>query len=226
MADLDIELESQAQVILEVEGDLRFPANVVGGNGIAVTRDGVDYVITNVEGPLQGPVGPQGDTGATGATGAAGPITAGAVVNSAYAAYTANADLTAIIPADDTIPQVTEGTQIASVGLTPSSATNKVRVRVHLIGSVSTTPGSLAAAVFLNGAANAIAGAMISSETANYLKPLSFQFEHVPGATTLQTYTLRVGPTAAGTVRLNGTTTARLLGGVMATTITVEEIKV
>ena len=46
----------------------------------------------------------------------------GSIINSAYGEYTANADLTATIPADDTIPQNTEGTEIVTATITPTSA--------------------------------------------------------------------------------------------------------
>lgn len=224
MADLDIDLESQAQVILEVEGDLRFPANVVGGNGIAVTRDGVDYVITNTEGPLAGPVGPQGETGATGATGAAGPITAGAVVASAYAEYTANADLTTQIPIDDTIPQVTEGTQILSAAITPKSTTNKLRIRFKGMGTIATAATNWTAAVFVNGGANAVRAGYVTVDQINYERGLVLEHEFTPASTSTQTITVRVGPATANTLRLNGNPSGRQFGGVMAATLVVEEI--
>jgi hypothetical protein len=236
MADVDIELEAQSPVVLEIEGSVVFPANVVGGNGIAVTRDGVDYIITNTEGPLAGPVGPTGATGATGATGpagatgatgaagAAGTIPAGALIDSVLAIYATNADLTAAIPADDTIPQVTEGTQVLSASLTPKATTNKIRATVMLAGSGGTVPAALIVALFQNGATNAVAASYVSLETVGYSRPVSFVFEWSGGSVSAQTFTVRVGG-STGTVRLNGPTTARLLGGVMGATLLLQEIK-
>ena len=38
----------------------------------------------------------------------------GSIIQTAYAEYPANANLTVVIPSDDTIPQWTEGTEILS----------------------------------------------------------------------------------------------------------------
>jgi hypothetical protein len=149
---------------------------------------------------------------------------AGSVVNSAYAEYTTNANLTTVIPADDTIPQVGEGTQVLSVSLTPSTATNKVRVRVQITGAVDTASTHLAAALFVNGAADAVAADMIIVPGVNFAAKVAFEFEHTPGSTSAQTYTVRVGP-SGGTARLNGVATARRLGGTMRSSIVVEEIR-
>src|SRR5215207_2766373 len=55
-------------------------------------------------------------------------LPAGSEVDSAYAEYTTSASLSTVIPSDDTVPTSTEGTQILSVGITPKSATNKLRI--------------------------------------------------------------------------------------------------
>jgi hypothetical protein len=51
----------------------------------------------------------------------------GVVLNRVYDDYTANADLTAVIPSDNTIPQISEGTQVLSVTITPTAATSVLR---------------------------------------------------------------------------------------------------
>jgi hypothetical protein len=52
---------------------------------------------------------------------------------------------------------------------------------------------------------------------------MMFEHEFVPGATTAQTLTVRVGP-AASICRLNGTVSGRVFGGVNVTTLVVEEV--
>lgn len=148
----------------------------------------------------------------------------GSVLNSVYAEYTANANLTVLIPADDTVPQVGEGTQVLSASLTPSTTTNKVRVRVQITGAVDTASTHLAVALFLNGAVDAVAADMVIVPAAQFAAKVAFEFEHTPGATTAQTYTVRVGP-SAGIARLNGLPTGRRLGGTLRSTIVAEEIK-
>jgi hypothetical protein len=149
-------------------------------------------------------------------------LTSGFVIDRAYAEYTANANL-GTIPLDDTIPQVGEGTEVLSIALTPKSVTNRVRVRVAGFGG-NTGAGYVIAALFVNGAANAVRATLGLSSAANTMSSLVLEYEHVPGATTAQTYSVRAGGNA-GTARLNGTGAARIFGGTGATTIVVEEIK-
>lgn len=147
----------------------------------------------------------------------------GSVINSAYAEYTTNADLTAAIPIDDTIPQVGEGTQILSQSITTSGASNKVRGRVMMEGTVGVS-AVMIAAVFANGGANAIRAVAKVVAAGNNREVLALEFEHSPGSAASHTYTVRVGPNT-GTMRLNGITSARELGGAQAATLVLEEIK-
>lgn len=146
------------------------------------------------------------------------------VIDRAYAEYTANADLTTVIPADDTIPQNTEGTQVLSVSFTPKSATNRVRLRFQCEGA-NTLASGIVAAMFSSASANALRATLVSVTTAGASQQLVLEHEYVPGVTTALTFSVRVGG-STGTVRLNGNTAGRLLGGAVAATLVVEEIAV
>lgn len=154
---------------------------------------------------------------------AATSVPNGTVIGSAIGTYTTNADITAVIPSDDTIPQNTEGTQIISVSYAPSSATSILRATFSTFGAHSAT-GNMSAALFVNSTANALAGAATTSPAANYLAPICFQHEWVPGSTSSQTINVRVG-VSSGTMRLNGLTSGRLFGGVAKSVLIIEEIK-
>ena len=160
--------------------------------------------------------------GGTWVTPGAATMPTGSIVDSAYGEYTSNADLTAAIPIDDTIPQVGEGTQIISLGITVDSASNKVRGRFSAAGTVNTS-AVMIAAVFVDGGSNAIRARSRVVNTANLREEIAFEFEHTPGAGA-HTYTIRVGPNT-GTMRLNGISSARELGGAQAATLVLEEIK-
>lgn len=147
----------------------------------------------------------------------------GTVINSVLATYTSNANLTTLIPFDDTLPQNTEGTQILSASLTPTSTTNKIRARFFGFGTTPTAGDVLTAAMF-NGGANAVQATCMQFGTANYLSPLPMEFEYTPGSTSAQTITVRVGA-AVSTCRMNGTAGGRLFGGAAACTLVLEEIK-
>ena len=155
---------------------------------------------------------------------AAGPVPVGSVIDSAYATYSANADLTSNIPLDDTVPQITEGTEIVTVTITPKSTTNKLRVRFR--GQASS--GALAhacAALFVGTTANALAATYSTVGAAASGQPLVLEHEFVPGVTTPVTLRIRVGA-HSGTIRMNGSNATRVFQGASAATLVVEEIKV
>src|SRR5688500_9566635 len=82
---------------------------------------------------------------------------AGQVIQSTYAEYTANASLGTAMPADDTIPQVTEGVEIFSQSFTPKYSTSKIRIRFEGSMCSSVADTHMGVALFKDGAANAIA---------------------------------------------------------------------
>jgi hypothetical protein len=146
---------------------------------------------------------------------------------SAVGSYTTNADLTATIPADDTIPQNTEGTEIVTVTITPQSASSKVFLTFSgLLGGSATTPGipDCTVALFRDSGANAI---LAIHEVVSF-PPLSLalSFLDSPATTSAVTYKIRVGPTSGSSkkIRFNGSVVARLFGGAAATTLTALEV--
>lgn len=150
-------------------------------------------------------------------------LPAGCVIDFATDAYTTNADLTTAIPTDDTIPQVTEGTQILSATITPKSTTN--RIRVQFTGSISASANLyVSAAVFVNGGTNAVYATFTTVQGNNLATTIALDYSYVPASTSAQAITIRVGP-QSGTVRLNGTNGARFFGGTASARLTLTEIK-
>lgn len=145
-----------------------------------------------------------------------------AIIDRAYAEYTTNADLTAAIPLDDTIPQVTEGTQILSAAITPKSTSSRIRIRFQCQFICSTTI-NVTAAAFVNGAANAVRATYNTNPASAFAQQIILECEIAPASVAAQTVTIRVGPTSS-TIRLNGSSSGRLLGGAMAATLILEEI--
>jgi hypothetical protein len=148
----------------------------------------------------------------------------GALIDRAYAEYTANTSLTTAIPFDDTIPQVTEGTQILSAAITPKATAHRVRVKFCGFGSGSNSD-DITAALFLNGASNAIAASAFTIASTNDTIAMTMEFEHSPASMAAQTYSIRVGSRTGNAVRMNGTTSARKFEGVARSTLVLEEIK-
>ena len=127
------------------------------------------------------------------------------------------------IPADNTIPQNTEGTQIASVTITPQSATSFLRIDVCLSGftvSASITP---VAAIFRDRAVGAFAGS-VDQINSGLTGDMYFSAIVASGSTASTTFRLRFGPNAAATIYVNGYPgPTTYLGGVCQTGLIVTE---
>lgn len=151
---------------------------------------------------------------------ATGPVLQ--VVNSQTGAVATG---TTTIPYDDTIPQNTEGDQYLSQAITPKSATSKLRIDVTVCLAHSVSAAILAAALFQDSTANALA-AVTSTQVSNVNQPqvLNFTYYMTAGTTSATTFKVRAGGSTAGTTTVNGSNSARVFGGVMASSITITEI--
>jgi hypothetical protein len=142
-------------------------------------------------------------------------------VQCAYAEYTTSASVTTAIPLDDSTPTSSEGTQILSVSITPTSDANRLRARFQGWGSAieEGTPRAMNCAMFTGTTCRAASSAPGGSGM------LCAEFEYVPGSTSSVTISVRVGA-ASGALRLNGdaASSARRFGGASRATLVVEEI--
>lgn len=120
---------------------------------------------------------------------------------------------TTTIPADDTIPQNTEGDQYMTQAITPSSAANVLNWKASGIASNSAagTP-SLIAGLFQDAVANAIktiaGNAVVSAAYA-----LTIDHQMLAAGTVAITGKMRIGSNSAGTTTFNGATGVRGFGG-------------
>lgn len=128
------------------------------------------------------------------------------------------------IPWDDTIPQITEGTEFMTLAITPTSATNILVVDV-VANLNATAVNYLIGALFRDATANALAAAAVYQEGASRAMQVAFSFRVVAGSVAATTFRLRAGTGGAATLTFNGEVSARKLGGVMASSITITEIK-
>jgi hypothetical protein len=145
------------------------------------------------------------------------------LIKTNYAEYTAWAAMTTIIPFDDTLPQNTEGTQILTITVTTTTATQKVRLRAQAWAFSSVGSIQVIVALFRTGNANAIAASADQGGAAPLL--YCVEFEDAPGAAGTYTYTVRIGPSAAASVYVNGTTTSRMLGGASRATLVADVVE-
>lgn len=150
---------------------------------------------------------------------------AGAVVQVVNTQTGAVATGSTTIPNDDTIPQNTEGNQYMSLAITPTNASNKLKIDV-VINIASAATGNVIAALFQDSTANALAAVSEYTATTNGNMRLVFTHYMTAGTTSSTTFKVRAGNNNAGTTTFNGASAARLYGGVMASSITITEIAV
>ena len=130
---------------------------------------------------------------------------------------------TTAIPYDDTIPQNTEGNEYMTLAITPASATNKLKIDVVWLGSQSNSLTYIIAALFQDTTASALAAGFSSkSRSSSDESGVLFTHHMTAGTTSETTFKIRAGA-ASGTTTFNGHTTARKLGGVLASSITITE---
>jgi hypothetical protein len=152
---------------------------------------------------------------------AAARLPAGSVLQVVNAQSGAVATGTTIIPFDNTIPQITEGTEFLSLAITPKFSTSKLLIQVIWNGA-STNPANIIA-LFQDATANALA-VSATSVPATGLVAIPLNYFMTAGTTSSTTFRLRYGCNNAATVTTNGAAGAAAFGGVYATSITITEI--
>jgi hypothetical protein len=128
------------------------------------------------------------------------------------------------IPSDDTIPQNTEGDQYMTLAFTPNSATSTLIIQVTIQVSSSAGGGRMTAALFQDSIANGLAASCQGFETAGKPMVIPFTYYMTAGTTSSTTFKVRVGANTAGTTTFNGSSSARLYGGIYSSSIIITEI--
>lgn len=128
-----------------------------------------------------------------------------------------------VMPLDDTIPQITEGTEILTATITPTNAANTLIIEA-VVYAANNSGITNVAAIFQDSTANALAAGAIAAAS-NAIFPLVIRFKMTAGTTSATTFRLRTGPSTAVTMTVNGVSGGRLLGGVLISSLTVREMK-
>lgn len=131
------------------------------------------------------------------------------------------------IPIDNTAPQNTEGIQLFSQAITPSSSSNKILAKASINLAVDASQRNGTVALFANAGADAIFAALQTFPASNG-GTVSVEFLHAPATTSAVTYSLRFGLDAAvggGTFYVNRFVTADLYGAASVSSFTLQEIK-
>lgn len=140
--------------------------------------------------------------------------------------YTTYSSTNAAIPNDDTIPQITEGYEWATVTITPTSASNRLLIEADM-GLVATNIGMhIFAALFQDSTADALAvSGCYASSGAGAVEQMRVVHEMPAGTTSPTTFRLRSGPyNSAYNMYVNGNSSGRYFYGKAAVRIRVTEI--
>jgi hypothetical protein len=130
------------------------------------------------------------------------------------------------MPLDDTIPQNTEGDEYMTLAITPTNASNILYIDVLL--NAATTVGAasqFSVALFQDSTAGALAAVAQGAIDSGQMMSVRLTHKMTAGTTSATTFKVRAGGNGAGTTTFNGRSSGRLFGGVMASSITITEIK-
>lgn len=152
------------------------------------------------------------------------PTAAGSVVQVVEATpYTTYSNTAVTIPIDDTIPQNTEGAEWNTVTITPTSATNRLRIEATFDVIACAASTSMCIALFKDSVADALAAA-VDLQAGAWYSNMAITHEMAAGSTSAITFKVRAG--SSTTTYVNGSNGGRLFGGVSAVRMRVTEIKV
>lgn len=140
------------------------------------------------------------------------------IIASSTGAYSTS---TGVIPADNTIPQNTEGTQVLTASITPTNASSTLEVCVTVY-MTNAGVAFIGAALFRDAGVGAVASGLTYSAAGNALYPITFTYLVSAGSTAATTFNVRCGSTS-GAWYLNGNSVGQLWGGVLSSSITIKE---
>jgi hypothetical protein len=147
------------------------------------------------------------------------------VVNTLVTAYDST---TNTIPVDDSVPQQggSEGKEFMSLAVTPTNASNKLRIDVVAVLSHTVDTATMVLALFQDSTANALSAALETVSAAGGVVTMKLTYYMAAGTTSATTFKVRGGSGTAGTTGFNGAAGGRLMAGVACSSITITEIKV
>ena len=157
------------------------------------------------------------------------PASAGSVIQAVEATPIVTVvTCSTVIPYDDSIPQNTEGDEVITVTVTPTSATNRLRIEFDAGQASINGTGRVMSALFQDATANALAAGSESFGGITYDSfSLRLSYEMAAGTTSATTFKIRVGATSGSTAYVNSNNAgSRIFGGVAAARLRVTEIKV
>lgn len=206
------------------------PAQVAkGGTGVATTTAyAVQCGGTTATGPFQ-PIASVGTANQVLTSNGAGalptfqdaPTSSGQIVQRVSSIIATQSSTTTVMPGDNTIPQNTEGAEYDTLAITPTSATN--RLRVMFISYLANSPSAGGAlALFVDTDADALTTVSTAALT-NSAGVALLTYDASAASTSARTYKIRFGPASSGTGYMNRFATQHTFGGTSYAYFYIEE---
>lgn len=151
-------------------------------------------------------------------------VGAGQVLQVVTSQYSAVNTGTGTIPLDDTVPQISEGSEFMTVTITPKSATSRLLVEASFFGTHNGGVLDLAVAIFRDATASALATDAATVAGTNYRVTIHIEVEDTANSTTATTFRLRAGAVTAATTTFNGASGSRYYGATVKSWIKVTEV--
>jgi hypothetical protein len=131
---------------------------------------------------------------------------------------------TALIPSDDTVPLISEGTEVASLDITPANTANKILIQCNANIGHSLTDENIAVAVFRDSVC--IFAGTRRIDSAVTMSPAGIHVVDTPATVSAITYSIRMGTLGAisGSWEWGGSGTARLGSAANGDDFTLTEI--
>ena len=188
----------------------RLNSNMVGAGDVSNTEHAyLNSISSNVQTQITGnnlpAVGSSGNVltsdGTNWASAAAG---AGKIVQAVNVTDHTLSTTTATIPQDNTTPQNTEGLELFSLAITPSSASNKLLILADVNMANTGAIITRIVALFQDSTAGALAVTGTASDTNNGPTAVHLSHYMTAGTTSATTFKIRCGGNTTGTTSVNG----------------------
>lgn len=208
--------------------DPAYTTAVVAGGGTGVTSATAYAVLcggTTSTNPFQSiaSVGTAGQVLASNGASALPTFQGITLVQQVRTSTSALVHCTTTLPIDDTIPQITEGTQVITITITPKNTANILVISCNLFAAINTSGDNWGVALFQDSTTNALAATFCTSPGAGNGENAVINYSMAAGTTSATTFKIRAGGNT-NNLDVNGAgNNTRYFGGVANTYLQVTE---
>lgn len=128
-----------------------------------------------------------------------------------------------VMPADDTIPQKTEGDEVLTLAITPVSVSSLLEIEFVSVCAIDTASTNVQVALFQDATNDALKALSINMPSATECSTVNLKHIMFSGTLASTTFKIRIGPDANNAYVNSDSAGNRLMGGISATTLSITE---